>query len=388
MINMDYSLNTLTNDQLMELFDQIPEVLFRDLLAKNQKRFEKSKYIKRYRINKLPKAIIYKIFGDEILSVPNTVLERNLIKFIKLNLEDTNIEVIVKAFANDVFNTACEIEKEVISAGLTVSPAMILLITKHSITDGEKALIDSYHKLCLETQNSSIKKTKVEIEEKNNQKYVDLLKKYDKIKEDLSIVSKETTTLKNELCSKENNIKYKEQEVYALTSRVKATDLEIDQLKIRFSDYSEKVRAISEKSKEIKSLTTQNEELHRTISNLSATTLSPDCVLEMCVEILDDLKQESIGDGELVREAKALFSENESVLAAWIGLSSKEKEKMDNIIFLMNENKITHNDIEALENVESYIQIKYMIVKSLIVVFYKYLEQNASHKKLVGKFEN
>ncbi len=385
---MDYSLNRLTKEQVTELFDEIPEGVLRDFLTKGQKHFEKSKYIKGYRINKLPKAIIYKIFINEILSVPNTALELNLIGFIKSNFKDTNIEAIVDAFSNDVFSTAFAVEKELITNGFTVSPAMILLITKHSITDGEKAMIDSYHKLYLETQEKAIKKTKEEIEENSNQKYNTLLDEYNKTKYTLSIVRKEVSSLKNDLSSMESIVKNGEQEASALTSRVKVVDMEIDELKRRFADYGEKVHIISEQAKEIKYLTTQNEELQYAISNLSASVLSPNCVTEMCAEILDDLKQESIGAEELVRQAKTLFSESESVLGAWLRLSDKEKENMEHIVRLMNENTIANNDIDILENLESYIHMKYMIVKSLIVVFYKYLEQNTSQKKLSGKFES
>jgi rubrerythrin len=385
---MDYSLNRLTKEQITELFDEIPEGVLRDFLTKGQKHFEKSKHIKGYRINKLPKAIIYKIFIDEIQSVPNTVLERNIIGFIKLNFKDTNIEAIVEAFSNDVFSTAFAIEKELISNGFTVSPAMILLITEHSITDGEKAIIDSYHKLYLETQDKTIKKTKAEIEEHSNKKYNTLLDEYNKTKNNLSIVRKEVSSLKSDLSSKEDKVKCGEQEVSALTARVKVAVIEIDELKKKFADYGEKVRIISEQAKEIKYLTTQTEELQYAISNLSSSILSPNCVIEMCAEILDDLKQESIGAEELIRQAKTLFSESESVLDAWLGLSDREKEKIENIVRLMNENTITNNDIDTLEDLESYIHIKYMIAKSLVVVFYKYLEQNTSQKKLAGQFRS
>lgn len=391
---MKYTLHTLKADYIIELFDLIPDSIFHALIGKHDKYFKKNKSFSGFRVNKAPRKLIYKVFADEIYSKSNIMIEKDLIDILKVNIKETNIEEILSTFTQDIFSISYELEKEILLSGLTISPSLLLLVSNHNISEIEKLTIDKYHTLYLENKKCLTEKVKLEAKEVSNDKFKKIIKENDKNKEILEYERKEVQSLKKEIVSLKGDIDALNLDIEVINKSIQIKDNEINTLtkkntnnKEKITNYKKDIQDLTTQVKEAIKLKSENVKLNNIIEELKDSVLSPNTILEICSEIIDDLKGTAIDDKQLLFKSKEWFNENQSVIEAWEIMTAKENEMIKNIVSKMESNNIKNNDIEEVENIENCIYMKYMILKSLIVVFYKYLEQGVSNKSIGKMFD-
>jgi len=171
-----------------------------------------------------------------------------------------------------------------------------------------------------------------------------------------------------------------------LIDKVKQASVEIEAYKEKLHDFGTKKIFISKLQAEVSKLKKQIMELEEDIAILEEHSLSPEMVRDMCKEVLEDIKAEGIEEEEFFSEASNIFSEDETISVSWGKLSVDEERKLDKIIKKMECNYVENEDIVLLDEIENNIQYKYMLIKGLKVIFYKYLEQETANKTIDQKF--
>ena len=383
---MRYSFCKFDSGELNDFLSLFNINILRYPIIKNQKHFRD--YTKGFRPNKLPMSILSKIYYDEINQELNSPIQRYLTDITKDYFKDTKIEEIMDSLdeknQHEVLN---ELFKEIISSGLFIKPSQIFTLGDVDVDENLIKAFDGILKFTIDIK-SEIKK---DCESNLSKIYGE---KNDKLKEQLIKISKEISKEKNKCkdlekkdAQKDLIINSRENENSILIDKLNKLGREIDSYEEKIIDLEKKALLIEKKESEIKELKEINTQLEEKIFLLEEISLSPETTRILSAEVLDDLRNEEIKEDEFIYNAKNMFSKEEVLNDSWESLSRNENDKLKIIIDKMNNNKCNHKDIEILDEIEDCIQYKYIMIKALKVLFYKYLEQESIKKTIDQNFK-
>lgn len=383
---MNYTLQMFNTDELEELLLLFSETVLCDPISKKQKDFKK--YMNGFRANKLPRYILDKIYCKEIHAAEGSFLEKFIIENLKLNFKNTRIEELVDSVTEeDATNVAAELEKEIIHVGLTISPKQVFILAGYTINKSNNHNIDAYHQLVMDEIQRVRDECTANLISKYEEKYINFNADYEQSKTSLTIERNTIKNLKELGKQKDAILGVRETENSLLKEKLLKLTSECDFLKNKFHDYTAKVTQINKLQNEIIELKNQIEELGTEISRLESCALSPETVRELSLEVIEDLKSNNITEKNFISEAINMFAVQETLNESWNKLSNLEEERLNIIIKKMEADSICNNDIDKLDAVEDYVHYKYMIIKGLKVIFYRYLEQKSGKRTIDQKFK-
>lgn len=423
MNKMNYTFKYFNSDELIDFLKVYPYGDLCKFISDNSKHFRTA--IKGFRPNKLPPAILYKIYCDEIFNSPGSLTEKYVINIARFNFKDTKIEKLIDIKDDNLLITSIKIEEEIREKGLTVSSKHILKLAGIEIDDDISNLIDSINNLITkEKEKSELEatnkcKTLFDNELQNiNKKYNDCSEERNTLKtknKELIKALELCTNKLNKQMSENSKLVNKSSELEQQINNIK-NELEgntiikrkFDKLKVDNQNYIKKVQGLSKNNEKLNEqiknhsiekeksdfLEKENElfkkeinELNNEIEVLERRQLHINVVKQLSMELLDDLKTENITEKEFIKEAKRYFSSDENITESWEKLNALEKDRLKTVAKKMKINEVTDVDIGILDDIENYIQYKYIIIKGLKIIFYKFLEQENIKKTIVSMYK-
>jgi hypothetical protein len=349
---MEYSIKKLSKDNFYLLLDTCQENELRYPLTKNPKHF--APMAKGFRLNKLPKNILYKIYYEEINKSANNLLEELLLKCIKDQINLTKIPEIIDNFNGNIYELGISLEKEIRNNGLNISPHILLIIGKLPCEELDLNLIKDYHNYYKECISEEVAKQSATYEEQ--------------IKELRTIVDDNALEIKH---SKYN--------ISEQDKKIVESNHENDALKLQLNDYDLTKQFLTGQ---------QIDEMKATIQELEYKSLSADDFLEICHTIIHDLRKTGIQESDLRANLRKLFDSSLTIADVWKIIIEKSQKKIDLIISEMAENHVNAKNIEELDDIENGICSQYLIIKSMRALFLKYLEKGASRRTIDTLFKN
>lgn len=420
---MNYTFKYFNNDELIDFLKVYPYGDLCKFISDNSKHFRSE--IKGFRPNRLPPTLLYKIYCNEIFSSPNSLLEKYVINIAKFNFKDTKIEELIDTMDDNILITSFKIEEEIREKGLTVSSKHILKLAGLEIDDDIINLIDSLNQLVSKEKERSAleatnkcrslydndlqnvnKKYKSCLEERKIQKTknIELIKSLDlctnKLNKQISKNSK-LVDMSSELEQKVNELNDELKKFITIKGK-------FNDLKIENENYTRKIQRLSNCIDELKNqiidhdvdkerldILKKETELYKNTINelrneneaLERSQLHIDVVKQLSLELLDDLQTENISEKDFIKEAKRYFSSEEDIKESWEKLNNLEINELISIEEKMRKNKVTNEDIHILDDIENYVQYKYIIIKGLKIVFYKFLEQESMQKTVAYMYK-
>ncbi|MDD4781858.1 MAG: hypothetical protein PHT02_14815 [Tissierellia bacterium] len=382
---MRYSFNKFNSDELNDFLSLFNINILSYPISKNQKHFRN--YIRGFRPNKLPIKILSKIYYDEINQEINSPLQRYLTDITKDYFKNTKIEELIGSLdEKDQYETLIEIFKEIISLGLFVKTSHIFTLAEVDVDKNVLKAFDEILKFTIDTKNEIKKDCESNINKTYEEKYNKLNEQLIKTSNELSKERSKLKDLEKIKTQKELIISSRENENNLLIQKLNKLNREVETYEEKVIDLEKKVQCIEKKESEIKELKKINTQLEEKNYLLEENSLSPETTRILSTEILEDLRNEEIKEDKFISDARKIFSKEETLDVSWEGLSRKEGIKLRIIIETMKNNKCNHNDIEILDEIEDYIQYKYIMIKALKVLFYKYLEQESTKKTIDQNF--
>lgn len=370
---MKFKLQNLSSEDIKDVLELYSDNILSKPIMENNKHFEK--YTKGFRLNKLHRYILDKIYCDEIQKDDESKLGNYLIYLLKNTFSGTKIvELVEKADNCDVLETAIELQKEIFVAKLTIFPTHIFMLADIEVDERIKKVIINYNHFFIDEKvriNEECEKRISAIYEEKNEK---LRIQCEKCSSELTIEKNKSKVLDRLAKQKDSNIDSINKENSLLIDKLNQTNAEVKIYKTKLCDYDAQIKLNSKLQEINKELKKQIENLEGDCDKLKESFLSPEIVRSMCDEVLDDLRSKGIEEKVLIEKANNIFSENETLSTSWEKLSIDEIDKLGEITRKMGNNYIENDDIELLDEIENNIQYKYMLIKGLKVVFYKYLE--------------
>ncbi|WFA10072.1 hypothetical protein [Tissierella sp. Yu-01] len=420
---MNYTFKYFNNDELIDFLKVYPYGNLCKFISDNSNHFRSE--IKGFRPNRLPPSILYKIYCDEIFNSHDSLLEKYVINMAKLNFKDTKIEELIDTMDDNILITLIKIEEEIREKGLTVSSKHILKLAGFEVDDDISNLIDFINQLiykekekstleatnrckslyenelqnvnkkynsCLEerkiqkTKNKELIKSldlctnKLNKQISKNSKLVDMSSELEQKIKEMNDDLKDFTTIKGKF----NDLKI-ENENYA--RKIQRLSNDIDRLKNQIIDHAVDKERFDILKKETELYMNTINELRNENEILERSQLHIDVVKQLSLELLDDLQTENISEKDFIKEAKRYFSNEENIKESWERLNNLEINELISIEEKMKTNKVTNEDIHILDDIENCIQYKYIIIKGLKIVFYKFLEQESMQKTLAYMYK-
>ena len=383
---MKYSVKQLSKEELLVLLESFSGSYLSIPIIKAPKLFESK--TKGFRLNKLPRNILHMLYYDDIIGSQNSILEKHLISNMSTCFNETGISELLENFRGTVLELAAQLEIIISKNDLKISPHTILLVCEYDCSSEDINTIKAFHNYIItvttqqksahETSYSELKKhfeeEAKEQEQKSSFKYKDLEKKYQ-------------TSLQNfNDCMNERDRLVLD--VKHLTNNLTETTRLVDTLRYQLRDYDTLSKKATDQHNEILYLNEQIEKLNDIIQNLETKVLSPDDVLDICQEVLADLNSADLEERELKKIALDIFSDDLSIVDAWKLLDDIDKKNIENVYNEMEKRRVSDSRITDLDSIENNVYIRFMIIKSLKVVFFRFLEQNMQKSNIKKPFQS
>lgn len=383
---MIYSVKQLSKEEFLILLEAFSDNYLLIPIFKAPKRFESK--VKGFRLKKLPKNILHMLYYNEIHGAKNSLLEEHLITYLTKCFDDAGISDLVENFNGTVFELSVQIESLISKSNLNISPHIVLMVSRYDCSQEVINTIKVYHnyivtlmtqqKVAYEAFFAELKKhfeeeTKDQ-EEKFSQKHKEIEKK----------LIESQNNLHDCECERERTAI----EVTRLNNTITETKRLVDTLRSQLHDYDALNKKAADQRTEISSLNEQIEKLNAIIQNLETKVLSPDDILDICREVLDDLTAAGIDEQELKKIAHETFTNNMSIVDAWALLEELDKKTIEEVFSEMKKGRVSDSRIRDLDNIENNVYIRYMIIKSLKVIFFRFLEQNIQESSIKKHFQN
>lgn len=375
---MEYSLHKLSLQQMKEFLDLYPVSFLRGPIVKNAKKFGPK--AKGFRLSSLMMERLYHIYFDEIHGEDKTPLEIFLLDSIAKNFEETEIDRLLEEFDGDLELLIIQLEKEVLKANLWVSPSIIIEMSAINLEKPINGIFREFHQLVVaekaRARESAINETGKKWEKDYKKLQIENVQLSDNLGE--ALISRNNMSKKMKELEKEKNetIASLVDEKKIIVEKNNELQLVLASKENKMHDMTKRVESAERQAQNNGKLREEISSLETIIQELKERALTPEKIKDMCQEVVEDLTSEGIGRTDLMRVASELFSKELKVNEAWDLLSTKEKENIEKITDKMAGNSITSSEIDILDDIENYICIKYMIIKSMKAIFYKYLEQN------------
>lgn len=382
---MKYTMKNFESGEIKDLLELFTENILCKPIIESQKYYEK--YTRGFRINKLHKYIIDKIYCDEILKREGSQLENYLVNLLKANFEGTKIEEIVdKAIDYNVFEIALELQREILCSNLLISPDKIFMLAEIELDIKTKMILKDYYQLIISEHKRIEEKCEKQMSDIYERKIDKIESRYENSLSELALEKNKSKILEELEKQKEKTIDSDKEEKNILIDKIKQLNAEIEMSQIKLQDFETNKIIIKKLQEEVIKFKKQIVELEENIDIIEEHYLSPEVVRDMCKEVLEDIKSEVIQDDDFYSNANNIFSEDETIRASWEKLSVSEEKQLSKIIKKMESNYVESNDIGLLDAIENNILYKYMLIKGLKVIFYKYLEQETANNSIDHKF--
>lgn len=383
---MDYSIKQLSKEEFLVLLEAFSDSYLLISIVKAPKRFESK--VKGFRLKKLPKNILHMLYYNEIHGAKNSFLEEHLITNLTECFDDAGISDLVENFKGTVFELSTQLESLISKSNLNISPHTVLLVSGYDCSQEDINTIKVYHNfiIAVTTQQkvdceASCTELKKHFEEETKDQEQKFSQKYKELERNLQ-------ECKNTL----HDCEYEKDRSAVETSRLNNTITEtkrlVDTLRSQLRDYDALNKKATDQCAEISSLNEQIEKLNAVIQNLETKVLSPDDVLDICREVLDDLTAAGLDERELKKIAHETFTDDMSIVDAWTLLEEFDQKTIEEVFSEMKKGRVSDSRIRDLDNIENNVYIRYMIIKSLKVIFFKFLEQNIQKSSIRKHFQS
>lgn len=383
---MKYSVKQLSKEEFLVLIESFSGSYLSIPIIKAPKLFESK--TKGFRLNKLPRNILHMLYYDDIFGSQNSILEKHLISNMSTCFNETGISELLENFRGTVLELAAQLEIIISKNDLKISPHTILLVCEYDCSSEDINTIKAFHiynitvtthqKSTHETTCSELKKhfeeEAKEQEQKSSFKYKDLEMKYQTSLQNFNDCMNERDRLVLDVKHLNNNL--------TETTRL------VDTMRYQLRDYDTLSKKAADQHTEILYLNEQIEKLNDVIQNLETKVLSPDDVLYICREVLDDLNSADLEERELKKVALNIFSHDLSIVDAWKLLGDIDKKNIENVYSEMEKGRVSDSRITDLDSIENNVYIRFMIIKSLKVVFFRFLEQNIQKSNIKKPFRS
>lgn len=127
-------------------------------------------------------------------------------------------------------------------------------------------------------------------------------------------------------------------------------------------------------------------ELRAELAHTKRTEYSDDVLRHLCADVLDELRASSLGNSEILNIAKKKFSEADTVVDAWVQLSSFSEEHIKQIVENITNPQVANTLLDEIEEIEDGILIKFAVLKALKSLLYNELEANEAKRTIAEKF--
>jgi len=381
-----YSFHKFDFDELNDFLTLFNISILSLPIGKNQKHYRN--YIKGFRPNKLPLRILSKIYYDEINQEINSPLQKYLTEITKDSFKETKIEELVDSLnVENHYTILVEIFKEVCSTGFNILPSRIFKLADIEVDDNLAKTFDEILEFSINEQNEIKKDCENNFNKLYEEKSSKLTEQLNKCNGDLSKEKNKLRNLEKIEMQKDLMISSREKENNLLIGKLNELNQKIENNKEEVRDF-EKNRAYIEKLEiEIKKMKSTILQLEEKNFLLEENSLSPETAHILSAEVLEDLRKQEIKEDEFISKAKNVISKDETLDMTWKSLSSDENVNLNIIIEIMKNNKCNNEDIAILDEIEDCIQYKYIMIKALKVLFYKYLEQKSCKKTIDQNFK-
>lgn len=383
---MEYSVKHLSQEELYILLETYSDNYLNIPIQKDPNHF--SSKAKGFRLNKLPKHLLHKLYYDEINKEPNSSLVGHLIDNMTERFDDIGISDLIESFKGNVLELSSQIEYMIAESNLNVSPHTILLACKYECSAEEINAIKAYRKCIVKLSEQQQKIFDEKCTLLQNQTGEQLKNQEARALEKYRNIENKLHTSQNDLSECEAKIKLANTEINSLNNSLVETKRNIDNLKLQLRNHDDLSKKVLTQRNEIISFNEQITYLNSIIQELQSKALAPDDAFEITKEIIDDLKATSLTDGELKRVFHETFDKDMSVVDAWVKLSDIDNNTIISVYTAMKENRIMGSNIEELDTIENNVCIRYAIIKSLKVLFYRFLEQAAQNSKIEQHFQS
>lgn len=383
---MNYTLQNISFDELKEFLSLFAKQVLCKPISKNPKHYQK--HASGFRLNNLPEHILYKIYFEEIHSEEENLLEKFLIENSKLCFKDTKIEELVDSVdENNLLTVAPELEKEILHAELTISPKQVFMLAGYLVESQQGKSMDAYHTFFLEESKLIKKSSEEKLLDKHNEKYTKLQNSYDDILSSLTIERNAVKDLKEIVKQKDSKIDALGSENMLLKEKLKTEITENGLLREKLNELEKKISDLNKLIKDNLSLKKKIDDLESELDKVKEQIISPETVRQLSIDVLEDLKSSDITEETFLNEAESFFMEDETLNKSWQKLSLTEQEKLFTIVDKMEQNSVEDMDMGILDIIENMVYYKYMIVKGLKIIFYRYLEQKSAKRTIDQKFK-
>ena len=383
---MDYSIKQLSKEEFLILLETFSHSYLSLPIIKAPKLFEAK--VKGFRFNKLPKNILHMLYYDDIYGAQNSILEKHLISNMSTCFNETGISDLLENFKGTVFELSAELECLISKNNLTISPHTVLLVCAYDCSSEDINTIKVFHNYinmvtsqekaahevsCAELKKHFEEEVK-ELEQNSSQKYKELEKKYQVCQSNLH----DTIGERDHLAS----------EIIHLNNTLTETTRLVDTLRSQLRDYDALSKKSNDQQAEISHLNEQIEKLNSAIQSLETKVLSPDDALDICQEVLDDLTSADLDERELKKIVHEAFTNDMSVVDAWKYLEDADRKNIEAVYSEMEKGLVSDSRIGELDSIENNVYIRYMIIKSLKVLFFRFLEQNIQKSSIKKPFQS
>lgn len=382
---MIYNLQKMSKEELNAFLDLFSISTLCNPIAKMPKHFQK--FTSGFRTTNIPKPMLYKIYYDEIHSELDSPMKNFLINNCKLNFADTRIEELVDGTTpENLLKIASELEGEILHAKLTISPSQVYKLAGYDLLEEQVQIMESYHTMCISEMKSVKEETTAVTTKENDEKYEKLNGLYERVTKSLLAERNEVSTLNKIIKQKDTKINSKEKETALLQEKLQEALNKLLNHDKKISILEERTKLVGKLLEEANNMKDHCEKLEIDLVEAKKHELTPQMVHEMRKDVIEDLRSRGLSEEKLLADADSVFKADETIDISWTNLSAIESENILYILEKMNANEIGGNDIENLDLIENMVLYKYMIVKSLKTVFYKYLEQRLGERTIDQNF--
>lgn len=355
---------------------------------KNSKQLQQK--VKGFRYNKIPKSVLDAIYIREILGNPNCLLANYLTDNILKNLRNLNLEKIVENFSDDPIKLGIEIEKITTKNDLDIYPHIVIRLMGIDCSDEHDYALTTIYDTLKEKNRSLITNKNNEIaalKEKFAEEKQELKKEFDNSKSEIR------SAFLGQISEQKEKNAVLEAETRELHERLKSKNKSESELQKKYDllyskleEFNKLNNQIAIKTEEIETLLLRINNLTQKVSDLELRSFSSKDINFICQEIIDDLNVAYANEGEIKKMVKEKFNNETSFVTAWNDLSIKALEYLQKISAKMDESQVDITDIEKLDEIENGIHIKFLIIKCLKVLIFKYLEKKSSNNLLENNF--
>ena len=383
---MDYSVKQLSKEEFLVLLEAFSDSYLLIPIVKAPKRFESK--VKGFRLKKLPKNILHMLYYNEIHGDKNSVLEEHLITNLTECLDYAGISDLVEGFKGTVFELSTQLELLISKSNLNISPHTVLMVSKYDCSQEDINTIKVYHNYLVTITTQQKVAYEASFTELKNHFQEETKDQGQKFSQRYKEIEKKLIECQNNLHDYECEREHSAIEVTRLNNTITETKRLVDTLRSQLRDYDALSKKATDQRAEISSLNEQIEKLNVVIQNLETKVLSPDDILDICREVLDDLTATGIDEQELKKIAHETFTNDMSIVDAWTLLEEFDKKAIEEVFSEMKRGSVSDSHIRDLDNIENNVYIRYMIVKSLKVIFFRFLEQNTQKSSIREHFQS